>query len=286
MAGHLADPNMRLLTILGLGGMGKTRLALAAATAALHEPHAPRLFLQGVIFVSLARLETPDQLVPAIAEAVNLRFLAGSDPKTQLLDFLRQKAMLLVLDNFEHLRDQASLVDEILRAAARIKILVTSREKLNLQAEQLFPIGGMALPPPAGPAGQAADQPLSSYSAIQLFCERARRVRPDFALTGENQQSVVEICRLVQGMPLGIVLAAAWLETFSPLEIAEEIRANLDFLASEMEDMPERQRSLRAAFNHTWRLLPEQERDVFQRLSVFAGFTRPAALAVTAASAA
>ncbi len=285
LADHLADPNVRLLTILGLGGMGKTRLALAVAAAQLNALHAPRLFSHGVIFVSLARLETADQLVPAIAEAVNLRFLAGSEQKTQLLDYLRQKAMLLLLDNFEHLRAQASLVDEILRAGARIKILVTSREKLNPQAEQLFLIGGMDLPTPEQAADETANKPLSEYSAIQLFCARARRVRPDFVLTAEKQRYVLDICRLVHGMPLGIVLATAWLGAFSPAEIAAEIRANLDFLASEMEDMPERQRSLRAAFNHAWRLLPEQHRDVFLRLSIFrGGFTRAAAQTVASAS--
>ena len=183
LAAYLADPNVRLVTILGLGGMGKTRLALAAAAAQLNGPAPASRFSHGVIFVSLARLETPDQLVPAIAEAVNLRFQSGSDPKTQLLDYLRQKAMLLVLDNFEHLRGQAGLVNEILRAGAKIKVLVTSREKLNLQAEQLFPIGGLQLPAPDQATDGPANRPLSQYSAIQLFCERARRVRPDFALT-------------------------------------------------------------------------------------------------------
>ena len=276
LAARLSDPAVRLVTILGLGGMGKTRLALAAAAAQLGEDGLPPLFPHGVRFVSLARLEAPDHLVPTVAEALGLRFVAGGQPKAQLLDYLRQKAILLVLDNFEHLSGQARLVDELLGAAPRLKILVTSREKLGLQSECLLPIGGLALPPVAAETGRA------DYGAIQLFCERARRVRPDFSLSRENEHAVLEICRLVHAMPLGIVLAAAWLESFSPREIAAEIRQSQDFLAAEWADLPERQRSLRAAFEHSWRLLPEAERVAFQRLSVFrGGFTRIAAQTVT-----
>ncbi len=282
---YLSDPNVRLITILGPGGMGKTRLALAAAEAQVDGQEPSSLFPQGVFFVSLARLETPDQLIPAIAEAVNFRFVENEEPKEQLLRFLRQKTMLLVLDNFEHLRSRASLLDEILSTAAGIKMLVTSREKLNLQAEQLFPIGGMVFPAGSGAANGEVRKPLTDYSAIQLFCERAQRVHSGFALTPANQLYVVDICRLVQGMPLGIVLASAWLEMLSPQEIVAEMRQNLNFLETTMGDVPERQRSLRAAFNHSWRMLPDPERDVFQQLSIFrGGFTRHASQTITGAS--
>jgi predicted ATPase/DNA-binding SARP family transcriptional activator len=278
---NLASRHVRLLTIVGIGGIGKTRLALACGMTLFDAP-APAPFPDGVVFISLARLETPDQLIPTIAEAVNLRFLAGSEPQAQLHDYLRQKALLLILDNFEHLRGQARLLEALLQAAPGLKILVTSRERLNLQAEHLFPMGGMDLPDPAAAAPR---KQLADYSAIQLFLECARRVRPDFVLTAENESAVLDICRAVHGVPLGIILAAAWLESLAPRQIAAEIHANLDFLGSIEQDVPERQRSLRAAFNHSWRLLPEQERGVFQRLSVFrGGFTRPAAQSVAAAS--
>ena len=281
---HLADPTIHLITILGPGGMGKTRLALAVAEAQLNSQQQPALFPQGVCFVSLARLETAGSLAPAIAEAVNFRFYEGDEPKAQLLRYLRHKAMLLILDNFEHLRAGADLVDEIVQTAPAIKLLVTSREKLNRQAEQLFPIGGMALPPPQA-SGEEDNMALTSYGAIHLFCQYARRVRPDFALTAENQSHVLSICYLVQGMPLGIVLAATWLELLTTQEVVAEMSRSLDFLATDMGDVPERQRSLRAAFDHSWRLLSQREQGIFRQLSIFrGGFTREAAEAVTGAS--
>ena len=285
LASSLADPTIRLITILGPGGMGKTRLALAAAAAQLGGKAGDAAFHQGVFFITLARLETPDQMLPAIAEAVGLRFEAKDEPKEQLLRFLRQKTLLLVLDNFEHLRLGASLLDEMLAAAAGLKLLVTSREKLHLQAEQLFLIGGMTFPVGREQASEELETPLTSFSAIQLFCERAQRAQPGFVLTQANQSHVVEICYLVQGMPLGIVLAAAWLEMLSSQEITAELRQSLDFLKSTMKDVPDRQHSLRAAFNYSWRMLPERERHIFQQLSIFhGGFTRQAAQAITAAS--
>ena len=224
-------------------------------------------------------------MLPAIAEAVGLRFEAKDEPKEQLLRFLRQKKLLLVLDNFEHLRLGASLLDEMLAAAAGLKLLVTSREKLHLQAEQLFLIGGMTFPVGREQASEELETPLTSFSAIQLFCERAQRAQPGFVLTQANQSHVVEICHLVQGMPLGIVLAAAWLEMLSPQDITAELRQSLDFLESTMKDVPDRQHSLRAAFNYSWRMLSERERHIFQQLSIFrGGFTRQAAQAITAAS--
>ena len=229
LASSLADPTIRLITILGPGGMGKTRLALAAAAAQLGGKAGDAAFHQGVFFITLARLETPDQMLPAIAEAVGLRFEAKDEPKEQLLRFLRQKTLLLVLDNFEHLRLGASLLDEMLAAAAGLKLLVTSREKLHLQAEQLFLIGGMTFPVGREQASEELETPLTSFSAIQLFCERAQRAQPGFVLTQANQSHVVEICYLVQGMPLGIVLAAAWLEMLSSQEITAELRQSLDF---------------------------------------------------------
>jgi predicted ATPase/DNA-binding SARP family transcriptional activator len=281
---YLADPAIRLVTILGPGGVGKTRLALAAAERQVNSRQ-PASFSDGVYFVPLASVSTADSLAPTIAEAVGFHFYERDEPKAQLLRYLSSKNILLLLDNFEHLRDGVDLLDELGQTALAVKLLVTSRERLNLQTEHLFHIGSLTLP--QGDEAGEGDPPvdLGSYSAIQLFCQSARQVQPGFTLTAGNRADVLAICRLVQGMPLGIVLATTWLTLLTPPEIVAEIGRDLDFLSTEMTDMPARQRSLRAAFNHSWRLLNEHERTVFAQLSIFdGGFSRDAAQAVSGAS--
>jgi predicted ATPase/DNA-binding SARP family transcriptional activator/tetratricopeptide (TPR) repeat protein len=275
---YLADPDVRMITITGPGGVGKTRLALAAAANELRASRQPPSFPHGVYFVSLARLQSPDLLLPALAEGLGYDFNGSGDPKAQLLGFLRHKTMLLVLDNFEHLLAGAVLLDELVRLAPGVTLLVTSRTRLNRKAEHLFPIEGLTFPKSGAAEDENLLSDISSYSALELFRQGARRVRPDLALTRSNLPAVIDICRLVEGMPLGIVLATSWLDTLSPREIVREIQNDLDFLAADMEDAPRRQRSLRAAFNHSWRLLNNREQEIFQQLSVFrGGFTRPAA---------
>jgi len=198
-----------------------------------------------------------------------------------LLDYLRQKSLLLIMDNYEHLLDGVDLVVEILKTAPGVKILATSRARLNVGGEHRFQVSGMAFPKltPSVPADAA------QYSAVNLFLQGARRALPGFELNDENLSDVVQVCRLVEGMPLGVRLAAAWVAMLSPEEIATEVGQNLDFLATDLRDVPERQRSIRATFDHSWNLLTEREREVFQALSVFrGGFTREAAQWVTAAS--
>ena len=305
----LAEPDVHLITILGPGGIGKTRLALALAGRMVlnqggYNTHPYR---NGVYFASLASLETADLLLPAIAETINFRFAEGDNQQGQLLRYLAGKAMLLVFDNFEHLLAPSEspqrggvrqlplhwggleggekLVDEILQAAPQVKIIITSRMRLKQQAEQLFPIGGMAYPSENSAASKDSTLALGDYGAVQLFVQCAWRVRPDFGLTADNQTYVLDICRLLQGMPLGIVLAASWLESLSTRAISREMQQNLDFLATDMGDVPRRQRSLRAAFNHSWRLLNDREREIFCQMSVFrGGFTRTAAQTVTGAT--
>ena len=281
----LAAPDIHLITILGPGGMGKTRLALALAASQLHGQQQPYPFRHGVYFASLARLETADLLVSAIAEAINFRFAESDDLQGQLLRYLAAKAMLLVFDNFEHLLAGTGLVDAILHAAPQVKIVITSRARLNRQVEQLFLIGGMTYPQVNG--GTNGDSPLelNHYSAVQLFVQCARRVRPDFGLTAANQPHILKICQLLQGMPLGLALAASWLESLSPRAISREVQQDIDFLVTDMGDVPRRQRSLRAAFNHSWRLLSTREREIFCQMSIFrGGSTRAAAQAVTGAT--
>ncbi|MHB8751769.1 MAG: ATP-binding protein, partial [Aggregatilineales bacterium] len=196
----LADPQCRLLTLVGPGGSGKTRLAIQVVAQQADD------FPQGVYFVPLAPLSVPDSIVPALAGTVGLYFDGSGTPERQLLDFLSNKRLLLVMDNFEHLLEGAHLVVDILEAAPEVKILATSREALNLQEEWVRRVDGLHFPA----SGQIEN--IEGYSAVRLFVERAHRTRAEFSLTDE-WEAVVRICQLVQGMPLGIELAAAWLKT-------------------------------------------------------------------------
>ncbi|MBE9508877.1 MAG: protein kinase, partial [Chloroflexi bacterium] len=273
LARLLTDPDVRLLTILGAGGMGKTRLALEAGEAQLDN------FEHGVYFVSLAPLRSVDAIVPTVAEALGFSSYEGGEPRQQLLDYLRQKDMLILMDNFEHLLDGVDLVTDILKTAPGVEILPTSRARLNVQREQLFHLGGMDVPDWETPEDAA------QYSAVKLFLQSARRVQPGFELRADDLKYISRICRLVGGMPLGILLAAAWVEILSPEEIAAEISQGLDFLETDLRDVPERQRSVRAVLDHSWNVLTEREREVFQALSVFrGGFSRQAAQQVTGAT--
>jgi non-specific serine/threonine protein kinase len=265
--------SVRLVTILGPGGMGKTRLALE--TLARSKPS----FKDGVCFVSLAPLADPTLIVQTIGEALHLPFSSGEPLKNQLMDYLRDKQLLLDLDNFEHLIEGVGLIADLLQAAPGVKILVTSRERLNIQWETLFVIEGMDFPDWETP-GDAA-----GYSAVRLFMQSARRGDPTFDLTADNVKYLARICRQVKGMPLGIVLAAAWVADLTLAEISAEIERNLDFLESDMRDLPERQRSIRAVFDYSWALLNEEERTTMKRLSVFRGsFTREAAQQIAGSS--
>ncbi|HML21353.1 MAG TPA: LuxR C-terminal-related transcriptional regulator [Aggregatilinea sp.] len=272
----LATPSCRLLTLVGPGGIGKTRLAIEAAE------RLSDVFPDGVYFVPLAALSRADDILAAIADATPFRFQAeAKDPREQFFSYLRDKQskrMLLVMDNFEHLLDGVDLVSDILEATTGLKILATSREALNLQEEWVRQIVGLVYPE------RGNGKPLESYSAVQLFVDRAQRVRGDFDLA-EDGPVVTEICRLVEGMPLAIELAAGWLKTLQPDGIVQEIRRSMDILATRSRNLPERHRSIRSVFSHSWELLHDDERDIFRKLSVFrGGFTREAAEVVAGAS--
>ena len=260
IATRLCDPGCRLLTLVGPGGIGKTRLAVEAAT----QLHAE--FPDGVCFVALAPVGSPSVLASTIAEALSAPLYGAADPGAQLLTFLAGKRMLVVLDNFEHLLQGARLLATLLDGAPGLKLLVTSQERLDLLQEWLLPLRGLPFPSDAHPA-----EAVETYSAIELFVQRAVHVQPDFALTPDVYPAVQRICGLVDGLPLGIELAAPWVRLLPCAEIAGEIAKNVDFLATSSHHVPERHRSLRAAFKHSWGLLPDAERAVFQRLSVFRG---------------
>jgi predicted ATPase/DNA-binding SARP family transcriptional activator len=273
------DPDTHLLTLTGPGGTGKTRLSIQIAS------EMSASFPDGVWFIPLAPVQSLSGIILAIAQGLSFSFYTDQlPPRQQLLDYLRYKHLLLVLDNFEHLMESGpALVADILDAAQDVKLLVTSRQRLNLKAEQVYRVTGMRIPEMSTVV--AWDDPMEQarpYSSIQLLLERARRVCPDFHLTRENSPAVTHICQLVEGSPLGIELAVPWLELLSPEEIASEIARSLDFLESSAPDIPDRQRSLRAVFNTSWNLLDASEQQAFRRLCVFQGsFSRPAAQEVS-----
>jgi predicted ATPase/DNA-binding CsgD family transcriptional regulator len=263
----------RLLTLTGPGGIGKTRLALKAAGELLQD------FKDGTFLVALAPIHSPDQIIQTIAEALKFPLATQEDPQVQLLRYLRGRQLLLVIDNFEHLLGGVTIVSEIIQSAPDVTILATSRERLNLQGETMLHVAGMAYP-------DAVDSnEFLDYDAITLFVQSARKVRPGFDPTISDLDKISKICQMVGGMPIAIELAAAWLQILNLVEIAGELEKGLDILITELRDAPERHRSIRAIFDHSWSLLNQAEQKVFLHLSVFrGGFTRQAAAQVSGAS--
>lgn len=269
----LATEGCRLLTVVGAGGVGKTRLAIEGAI---------RWQEAGgdAAFVDLQPVQTTDLLIPAIAEKLGLAQSGQEEPKWQLLHFLAKREMLLVLDNFEHLTGGATLLSEVLQEAPGVKMLVTSRTVLNLEEEWLYPAEGLRYPI----MGDVAEEDVEAYDAVQFFVGCAQRVRPDFQLE-EKVQGVARLCRLVEGLPLAIELAAAWTKLLSPEAIADEIEKDLAFLSTSRRNTPEKHRSMSVVFERSWDLLSDEERRVFKRLSLFqSGFERDAAAEVAGAS--
>lgn len=271
VAGLLSEPGRALISLIAPGGMGKTRLAVEAARAAAVE------FPDGVVYVPLASA-TDVQFPEALLHALGILIAAERPMWEQVMAYCAPRRLLLVLDNFETVLDAALRVAELLSAAPRCRALITSRERLRLEAETVYPVAAMEAPPE-----QHGLPPITE--SMQLFIERARRVRFGFAVDDASLREIASICRLVEGMPLALVLAASWAEVLSPAEIAAEIRASGEFLASELTDLPERQRSIRVVFESAWERLNEDERQTFARLSVFhGGFTRGAASVVAGAT--
>lgn len=283
----LREPSRHLLTLLGPGGSGKTRLALEAGTRLSQSTE--EVFPDGIFFISLAPLTEPEAIVGALLGGLKISGqVRGATSREKLLGHLQGRHLLLILDNLEHLLGDESitLISEIIAVAPQSRILVTSRERLNLQEEQVFRVEGLEIPEEQALLSKPEifSAPLA-FSALQLFEQRAARVQPSFVIRRENYEPVVQICRMLQGMPLAIEMAASWLEIFSPEEIRDEISRSLDFLQSNLRDLPGRQRSLRAVFDSSWTLLDKPTRPMLKALSVFrAGFTREAAQAVAGAS--
>ncbi len=303
----LADPACRLLTVLGPGGIGKTRLAIQAARGqVVHFPH-------GVYFIDLAPLTSAEQLSSAILAGLGAPSRAAAEPDQHLLATLQDKRLLLILDNYEHLltgadpdrRDGYGLVTKLAATAPQLKLLVTSRLRLNVPAEWLLPLEGLATPP-EGSADlaellQAADADedaaalrleegvtaasLGDYSATALCLACIRRVQPGFRPSVTEARTIAHICRLLDGVPLAIELAAAWARVLPLAEIARRLEHGLELLTTGLRGVPARQRSMAATFDYSWRLLDPRERSILRQAAVFrGGFTAEAAAAVTGAS--
>ncbi len=285
---RLEDSTCRLLTVMGLGGVGKTRLAIEAAQILATAPIGSILFRDGIYLVRLERIESDELLPSVIANALNYTFQGPLDPIKQLHQYLRSRRLLLILDNYEHLLHYSNLLLEILQHAPHVKILVTSRTRLEFLGEWILPIEGLSHPAiHTATRSSSVHRPKTNetinwdeFPATNLFIHTARALQPNFD-PDQEQLSIIEICQTVDGLPLAIQLTAAAVHSHSCQEIAASIRRNLDFIQSNMRNVPERHRSLRAVFNHSWQLLPPAEKEAFTNLAIFMdGFSADQAEAV------
>ena len=264
--GLMANPDARLITLVGVGGMGKTRLAIQTAALARSQ------FENGVAFVPLTALETANAIAAAIATTLRLTLYRPDNPREDLIGALRDASLLLVLDNFEHLLgsetgDSAAFVIDLLQAVPRLKLLITSREALDVPGEWVQDVFGLG-----------AD-------ARDLFVQSSQRVRVGFELNAEDERAVNRICNLVDGMPLGIELAASWTRLLSCADIVAEIEKSIGFLQSTTRQLPARHRSITAVLEYSWHLLNEHEREAMLYCAQFRGdFSRDAAQVVARAS--
>lgn len=260
---RLANADCRVLTLVGEGGVGKSSLALQAAQTHFHQ------FLDGAWFISLASVKDVEGMFLAMANALKVNAASGEE----IREFVRDKNLLLILDNMEQLVGEAvcQWIAETVRLAPNLKVLVTSLTRLNIQAETLLEVRGLPF----------AD---SSSAAFKLFVDRARRLKPDFHPNADDASAIAHLCELVNGSPLALELAAAWVRGLAVPEIVQEIERNLDILTASQQDLPPRHRSMRAVFDYFWNLLTSEERIVFQQQAVFrGGFTREAFCEVTGA---
>jgi predicted ATPase/transcriptional regulator with XRE-family HTH domain len=272
----LMDPTCRLLTLTGPGGIGKTRLAYEVGLELARRLDNP--FEDGIFCVPLASVHNASYLVPAIAQALGVVIAGSSGLRGHLASSLQEKRILLLLDNLEHLLESVDVLAELLQGAPGVKLLVTSQVRLNLSGEWVFDIQGLPFPAPE------EDKHLDSYGSVRLFLNYARQARVNYEPGCDEYQAIGQICRLLEGMPLAIQLAAAWARVLTPAEILAELKKTTqpgefpNFLAAQSRDLPERHRSLQAAFEYSWRLLDMHERRTLSRLSVFeGGFQREAA---------
>ena len=271
----LLDAAARLVTLTGVGGTGKTRLAVAAAAAVLGA------FPDGVAFVDLSPLRDLTLVAPTIAQALRVRDTRGRPIEELLQEYLRAKSLLLLLDNFEHLLDAAPLVADLLAAAPRLKVLVTSREVLRLRGEHVYAVEPLAVPPLAHlpPLERLAD-----YASVTLFSERAADAAPGFHLTPDNAAAVAGICARLDGLPLAIELAAAHVRVLPPADLLVHLDHRLVVLTHGARDLPTRQQTLRAEIGWSYDLLTQAEQALFRRLAVVVGGATLEAIAAVVGS--
>lgn len=261
----LNQAETRLITIIAQGGMGKTRLVQRLAQANLQN------YADGVYLISLASLESETMVPGAVASVLGLQSYDKTvSVEDSILKYLQSQHMLLIFDNFEHVLGAGTLLSQILQHAPRVKIITTSRERLNLQGEAVYVLSGMHTPD-----GSSTSIEVDS---VRMFVQSARRVRIDYEINDYDLPYIEKICQLVDGLPLGIELAAGWMDTLSAEKLAEEIQKSIDILETDLRDIPERHRSIRATFDHTWQYLSDNEKNTMMRLSIFrGGFTQEAA---------
>jgi predicted ATPase/uncharacterized protein HemY len=268
-----AEGRCRLLSFIGPGGVGKSRLAFHAAERLAEQ------FNDGVYFVPLNPVRSAAFVPLAIGNTLRFSFLGQREPVEQLIDYLKTRQLLLVLDNFDHLIQGTDFVAELLAKTDEVRIIVTSRERLNLHQERILEVKG--LPVPTDVHAEDAE----NYSSVQLFRDNAERICSSFSMSDAQRPHGVRICQLLGGLPLGIELASDWVRVLTCEEIAHEIERGIDFLATTEQDVPEQHRSMRAAFDRSWNLLTDVEKTVLARLSTFSGgFTREFAHDVAGAS--
>ena len=273
----LLQSDRSLLTLVGPPGVGKTRVAVQVS----QEQLTLGSFTDGIYLAPLESLTSARFIPTAIANALEFDLQGSSEPLKQVMAHIGEQEMLLLLDNFEHLMDGAETLADLVKACPNLKLLVTSRERLNLEEEHIFPVTGMPFPK----GDRLTLEEAERFDAVRLFMRRAKRARPDFELTEGILPHVLRICRLVEGLPLGLELAAVWVRVMSPHDIASEIETGLDLLTTVIRNLPERHQSIRAAFEQSWKLLSPKEQAVLRKLSVFrGGFRREAASEVAGAT--
>ncbi|HZT41915.1 MAG TPA: tetratricopeptide repeat protein [Chthonomonadaceae bacterium] len=257
----LCSPQVRLVTLLGPGGSGKSRLAIEVAARIGKES------TQAIWIVPLADVVDPGHIAGAILSALRLQRSVSLDPLDQVIAALSARPGLLVLDNFEQLADDgAPVVQALLERAPSLTCLVTSRQRLNIGGEQVVPVSPLPIPETPEPVSR-----LLQYPSVQLFVDRAQAVHPGFVLTEQNAAQVAALCRRLEGLPLAIELAAAWAQTLTPAQMLSRLEKRFDLLVSHRKDLPERHRTLWATLEGSLRLLPLRLRPFFARLSVFRG---------------